>query len=170
MKKCNDKEEAAIKAYIENGQHQLNAALSAYPHIHKWTVQSQRNFASKLFKRGWVADRVAGIRAKVEKKTEISAEFILRTLQDNVNRAMQYSPVLEPDGSPKMIETPDGTVAAAYVYQGTVANQALNMLMKHKGLFELDNRQRDSLSRAIDTLSKETLETVAERLRGIAKK
>ena len=58
-------------------------------------------------------------------RTEITQDWVIDKLVENVDRAMQASPVLDSEGR----ET------GVYTYQGGVANQALALLAKHTGGF-----------------------------------
>jgi phage terminase small subunit len=58
-------------------------------------------------------------------RTQLSQDWIIQKLQENVERAMAAVPVL----------TSDGQHSGVYTYNGAVANKALELLGKHKGMF-----------------------------------
>ena len=58
-------------------------------------------------------------------RTEISADWGLSRLRENVNRAMTAVPVFDKEGER----------TGEWTYQGNVANRALELLGKHLGLF-----------------------------------
>lgn len=64
------------------------------------------------------------MQARVE-RTEISQDWVLRHLVANLEKAMQKRPVLDREDEP----------TGEYVYQGAVANKALELLGKHLGMF-----------------------------------
>jgi microcompartment protein CcmL/EutN len=66
----------------------------------------------------------AGKQARAE-RTAVTQDWVVERLRENVERAMQHSPVLDSLGR----ETGE------YTYQGGVANQALALLAKHTGVF-----------------------------------
>ena len=57
--------------------------------------------------------------------SELSEQWILDRLKQNVERAMQAEAVIDRDGN----ET------GLYMYQGNVANKALELIGKHRGMF-----------------------------------
>lgn len=58
-------------------------------------------------------------------RTELSQDWIIASLMENVDRAMQAKQVYDSHGKP----------TGEYVYQGAVANGALQLLGKHLGMF-----------------------------------
>ena len=58
-------------------------------------------------------------------RTEVTQDYVISRLMQNVERAMQIEPVLNREGLP----------TGEYVYQGAVANTALGLLGKHLGMF-----------------------------------
>lgn len=97
------------------------------------------------------------IRAEIDKaqtdmakKAELTQQFVLNGLKENLKRALQHQAVLDHDGNK----------TGEYRYDGGVANRALELLGKHLGMFkdkvehsgtlglgdilqELDGRSRD---------------------------
>lgn len=73
-----------------------------------------------------------GVRAEIERRqaaraeqSEISERWIIDRLRENVDRAMQAEPVRDREGN----ET------GVFVYAGNVANKALELIGKHRGMF-----------------------------------
>lgn len=70
----------------------------------------------------------AAIQVRQEKRSErveLSQDWVVERLRENVDRAMQAEAVKDREGN----ETGD------YTYQGSVANRALELLGKHIGMF-----------------------------------
>lgn len=65
-----------------------------------------------------------GFRDRV-RRVEVTQDYVLGMLLKNVERAMQAEPVVDRDGRP----------TGVYLYQGSVANKALELLGKHLGIF-----------------------------------
>lgn len=95
-----------------------------------------RAAASMLEQKFNIAERIAEIIAEREQiysqataeaveRVSLTKEWILATLMDNVQRAMQAQEVTDREGR--------GT--GEYVYQGNVANRALELLGKELGMF-----------------------------------
>lgn len=72
-----------------------------------------------------ISDEITRRRAVIADKLEITQEWVIKKLVDNVERAMQAEPVLSVDGTPMGV----------YNYAGSVANGALTLLGKHLGMF-----------------------------------
>ena len=84
----------------------------------------------------------AGVSAAIEraledrrKATEITAESVLATIQETIQRCSQHRPVLDKSGKPLMVETPDGTMAPAYTFDAPSVLKGTELLGRHIGLF-----------------------------------
>ena len=62
---------------------------------------------------------------ETEEQRALTRDFVIERLMENVNRAMQATAVLGPDGEP----------TGEYKYDGSVANRALELLGKELGMF-----------------------------------
>ena len=85
------------------------------------------------------------IEARVNQRAErvgLTAEYVLGGLMDNFDRAMQAVQVLDNKGHP----------TGEYVYQGSVANRALELLGKHLGLFPERIIATDPATQPVDQL------------------
>ncbi len=101
-----------------------------------------------------VQARVAELMAERAARAGISADWVVSRLKAVAERCLQETPVMR-DGKPLMVETPTGQVAAAYTFDAAGANKALDLLGRHVGIFEADNRQRsqtvvEEIIRALD--------------------
>lgn len=100
------------------------------------------------------------------KKTEITQEYVLEVIRDTIERCRQMKPVLDKQGKPIMVETANGTMAAAYVFDPDAVLKGADLLGKHVGMYEKDNLQRhpyqdlpdDVLQRQIEKKQKEIAE------------
>jgi phage terminase small subunit len=81
--------------------------------------------ASRLVTNGKVAARLEELKAERSERDRIDQDWVLQKLVENVERAMQADPVRDRDGNP----------TGDYVYQGSVANKALELIGKHVGMF-----------------------------------
>lgn len=68
------------------------------------------------------------------KRTQITQDEVVADIIKVKNRCMQNEPILDKDGN----ET------GVYKFDAQGANKALDMLMKHTGGYELDNRQSNN--------------------------
>ena len=78
-----------------------------------------------------------------EKRTQITQDYVLRTIHETVERCRQARPVFDQNGDPVLIRTPTGDKAAAYTFDAKSVLRGCELLGKHLGLFEKDNRQRN---------------------------
>ena len=135
---------------VASGKSQSEAYRQAYPGSQKWLAKSVHERASALANRAKVAARIAGLREKASRAADLSAEKILR----EIARVAFVDPrrLVNEDGSVKGLHELDEDLAAAVSsievdeygkvkYKLWVKNQALDMLMKHMGLYEKDNSQ-----------------------------
>ena len=81
--------------------------------------------AHKLLRNAKIQAALVEIMAARSQRTEITADWVLTQLRENVERAMQAVPVLNRDGE----ETGEWT------YQGHVANRSLELIGKHLRMF-----------------------------------
>jgi phage terminase small subunit len=65
----------------------------------------------------------------------VSKAWVMERLREIAERCMQHEPVLDRKGEHVEVETPEGSVAKAYVFNSTGANKALELLGKEIGMF-----------------------------------
>ena len=97
----------------------------------------------RLLKNVDVAAALKSAQEKRSERTEITQDWVIDRLVENVERAMQAVPVLDNLGRQ----------TGEYVYQGAVANRSLELLGKHQGMF-VDRQETDH---RIQVLSDEPL-------------
>lgn len=81
--------------------------------------------ASRLLAGGKVLARVKELQERIVEKHQVTVDFVMEGLKRNLVRAMQEEEVLDRQGNP----------TGMYVYQGAVANRALELLGKQIGMF-----------------------------------
>lgn len=80
---------------------------------------------SRLLANVKVAAAIREARADLQARTQVTQEWVIEKLRENVERAMQAVPVVDRHGN----ETGE------YCWEGQVANTALQLLGKHLGMF-----------------------------------
>lgn len=70
-----------------------------------------------------------------ESRTQITQDYVLKTIVDTVERCRQASPVLDRRGEPVMVELPDGSTAPAYAFDAQAVLKGAELLGKHLKLF-----------------------------------
>lgn len=128
----------ATQAAIRAGYAKPRASEQGYQLLRKPTVQAA------------IAKQVA----KQAKRLEISQDMVLNGLRENFERAMEHEPVTDRDGNP----------TGEYIYNGSVANRALELLGKHLGMFvdksEIKHSGEISHKPDLDNLTDKELEQI----------
>ena len=102
--------------------------------------------ASKLLSKPAIAklveEKTERVVARVEDRTEhalakleITAEKVLRDIAETVARCKQAHPVLDKKGNPVLVETENGSLAAAYRFEPLAVLKGCELLGKHLKLF-----------------------------------
>lgn len=68
-------------------------------------------------------------------RTEITADYVLTTIHETIERCKQAKPVTTRNGEPVLVETPDGNMAQAYVFDSGAVLKGAELLGKHLKLF-----------------------------------
>ena len=132
--------------------------------------------ASELMRDGWVKGRVAELAADVERELTIEVADLLREAGRIVFSDIRK--ITKPNGTLMLPHELDADTAAAiksfeidkdgaikYVFWDK--NSAMERLFKHKGLFELDNKQKaDPLAELLGTLKGNVVGPVAQEGKG----
>ena len=97
---------------------------------------------------------------KRTERTEITQDYVLSNIQKVIERCMQQEAVQAKDGSPLLVQGPEGDLACLFEFKENGALKGLELLGKHLGLFkekvELTGQlEIQSLSDLMDDLSKE---------------
>ena len=72
---------------------------------------------------------------KLTERTEITQDYVLSNIQKVIERCMQQEAVRARDGSPLLVEGPEGDLACLFEFKETGALKGLELLGKHLGLF-----------------------------------
>lgn len=82
-----------------------------------------------------VAAAITVARENLSRRTEITQEYVLKTIRDTIERCAQASPVLDKKGKPVMIETPEGDTTAAYEFDSMAVLRGAELLGRHLKMF-----------------------------------
>lgn len=88
-----------------------------------------------MLKNAQIASAVAAAEAARSAKTAITADYVLETIRETVERCAQHRPVLDKAGNPVMVTTPDGEVVPAFTFDSAGVLKGSELLGKHIGLF-----------------------------------
>lgn len=78
------------------------------------------------------------IEVGMKKRSEeigVDARYVVETIVDTVERCRQARMVTDKKGNPIMIETPDGGIAPAYIFDANGVLRGCELLGKHIGMF-----------------------------------
>ena len=73
---------------------------------------------------------------KLTERTEITQDYVLTNIKKVIERCMQQEAVLARDGSPLLIEGPEGDLVPLFEFKETGALKGLELLGKHLGMFK----------------------------------
>ena len=105
-----------------------------------------------------------------EERTQVTQDYVLRTIHETVERCRQARPVFDQNGAPVLVETPTGDKAEAYTFDAKSVLRGCELLGKHLGLFEKDNRQRnpvDAVAAIIAEIHANAKRTLPSEDRGV---
>lgn len=82
-----------------------------------------------------IQERIQKLIQKREQRTEITADYVLQTIHETVERCRQSYPVLDRRGNQVYCETPEGDMLPAYVFDSKGVLKGCELLGKHLTLF-----------------------------------
>ena len=91
--------------------------------------------ASKLLRNAKVQEAIQEAQKKLSERTGITQEYVLSNIQKVIERCMQHEAVQARDGSPLLVEGPEGDLACLFEFKETGALKGLELLGRHLGLF-----------------------------------
>lgn len=113
----------------------LNATQAYLRAGYKVKPTSARVQASRLLADPNIAEAIERAKAERQERTQITQDYVLRTIQDTLERCKQARPVLDRKGDPVLVETADGELAPAYVFEPMAVLKGAELLGKHLKLF-----------------------------------
>ena len=87
--------------------------------------------ASRLLTNANVSKYVELLKSDIVKRTEIDIDYIIKNTTEIIERAMQHRQVIDRDGNAVLVQTPNGQLAAAYIFDGKTALTGLSLLSEH---------------------------------------
>lgn len=123
------KQQTFVREYLVD----LNATQAAIRAGYSAKTAEQQGF--QLLKKTSVAAAVQAAMDKRSQRTEITADYVLNTITETIERCKQARQVLNRKGDPVFVETPDGELVPAYVFDATAVLKGAELLGKHLKLF-----------------------------------
>ena len=109
----------ATQAAIRAGYSEKTAKVIAAQNLSKLNIQEAIQYAQN----------------KLSERTGITQDYVLSNIQKVVERCMQQEAVRARDGSPLLVEGPEGDLACLFEFKETGALKGLELLGRHLGLF-----------------------------------
>lgn len=106
-----------------------------------YSAKTARQIGEQNLSKLDVAKAIKAAMAARSQRTEVTQDYVLKTIVTTVERCTQARPVLNKQGEPVLIELPGGKVGAAYVFDPTSVLKGADMLARHVGLYEKHNSQ-----------------------------
>lgn len=101
-----------------------------------YSAKTANRTGSKLLSKTVIQEAIAQKRIELAAKTGLTQEWVLNRFREISDRCIQAEPVMIPDGDGGMMESGE------YKFDSSGANKATEMIGKHLGFFELDNRKK----------------------------
>lgn len=124
---------AKQRAFVQEYLIDLNATQAAVrAGYSKRTANEQ---GSRLLANVSVRSELQAAMDERAQRTQIDADYVLKTIHETVERCRQAKPVLDRKGEPVMVETPAGGLAPAYEFDPMAVLKGAELLGKHLKLF-----------------------------------
>jgi phage terminase small subunit len=151
------KQEAFVREYLID----LNATQAAIRA--GYSARTAGQMGDENLKKPEIAKSIQSAMDERAARTEITADYVLQTIVDTVERCKQARPVLDRKGEPILVEIGDGTVAPAYTFDSTAVLKGAELLGRHLKLFtdkvehsgEIDFANADERTARLATLKAE---------------
>lgn len=116
--------------------------------------KENRGNASRLKANENIVARVAEILGASAERVEVDAAYVLSTIIDTVERCKQAKQVFDRKGEAVLVETPEGELAPAYVFDSKAVLRGAELLGKHLGMFTEKHEHTGKDGGPIETIEK----------------
>jgi len=123
------KETRFIEEYLID-QNGTQAAIRA-----KFSEKSARTIACDLLIKPYIKELIKAAVEKQTIRTQITADKVLLTIQNTIDRCNQVSPVIDSRGEAVLCETPNGDMVPAFTFDPKAVLKGCELLGKHLKLF-----------------------------------
>lgn len=127
----NPKQERFCQEYVID----LNATQAAIRA--GYSKKTARQIGEQNLSKLDIAARIKELKADISNRTGITQEWVVNRLKEISDRCMQAEPVMISDGEGGKMESGE------YTFDSSGANRATELLGKHLGIFEKDNKQKN---------------------------
>lgn len=119
--------------FVEEYLVDLNATQAAIRS--GYSVKTADQQGPRLLANPKIAARIQELMEGRSKRTEITADYVLTTIRETVDRCRQVAPVLDRKGKQVYVETPDGAEVPAFAFDSGGVLKGCELLGKHLKLF-----------------------------------
>ena len=130
--KLTDKQERFCQEYIID----LNATQAAIRTGYSEKTANEQG--ARLLANVSIQERLAELKKERAEKLDVNATWVLKRFMDISNRCMQAEPVMIYNGE-------EWVESGEYKFDSSGANKATEMIAKHIGFFEKDNKQKENV-------------------------
>lgn len=123
------KQEAFVREYLVD----LNATQAAIRC--GYSAKTAKQQGNRLLTNADVQRAVQAQMDARSERTEITADYVLQSIVETMERCKQVAPVYDRKGDPVMVETPDGDEARAFTFNAAGVLKGAELLGKHLKLF-----------------------------------
>lgn len=128
-KKLTPKQQRFVDEYLID----LNATQAAIRA--GYSAKTAQQTGSENLLKPVIADAVAKAQAERSERTEISQDYVIKTIVETIERCSQAKQVYDKSGELVMTETPDGGLAPAYKYDASNVLKGAELLGRHLAMF-----------------------------------
>lgn len=122
---------AFASLYRGGTDEQIGNATECYMALRpKASRRTANSMGSKYLNDPLVQELLEEHTRRVAAKANVTQEYVLRTIQETIERCSQAKPVTR-GGEPVMVETPDGELAPAFTFDATNVLKGSELLGKH---------------------------------------
>lgn len=154
-RKLTPKQAAFVREYLLD----LNATQAATRA--GYSARTANEQGSRLLANVSVRSAIQAAMKERSRRTEVDADYVLRTIVETVERCKQAQPVLNRKGEPVMVETAEGQWAPAYEFDSMAVLRGAELLGKHLKLFTDKTELTGAGGGPIETLDVSGLSTEA---------
>lgn len=128
-KTLSDKQQKFVDEYLID----LNATQAAIRA--GYSEKTAQQIGSENLSKPVIAESIQKAFEDRSRRTEVTQDYVLTTIQDTIERCTQAEPVKHKNGEQAMTQTPDGEVAPAYTFNANGVLKGCELLGKHLKLF-----------------------------------
>ena len=130
MAKLTDKQQCFVEEYLKD----LNATRAAIDA--GYSKKTAYSVGHENLKKPEIQKAIQEAQQKRSERTEIDADYVLKTIQETIERCKQAIPVMSQDGGQAMVEDADGELHPMVKFDPSNVLKGAELLGKHLGMFK----------------------------------